>query len=226
MDVNGKTAKGLTAIDLFDIVMENPDDLHTREILHQAGAKNVTDASVNSLQYSLPAQAQNENNMVDNRSFSTLDWIRHFRSQAERDSSSDTTDTRNVLLVVTALIATVTFQAGLSPPSAVSASNFGLILFLFANTFSLIGSTNIIMYLTGGFPFQRELNMSMIAMIAAYGIAVASTPSGERTIMLQSGQFLVQVSFWLPLTLVWLPTYLKNAWRKCISRGRLLPLRR
>ena len=34
---NAKNSNGLTAIDVLDTVMANADDLHTREILEQAG---------------------------------------------------------------------------------------------------------------------------------------------------------------------------------------------
>lgn len=48
------------------------------------------------------------------------DWIKYFRYQRKRDSSSDT---RNALLVVAMLIAIVTFQAGVNPPSSFSTGN-------------------------------------------------------------------------------------------------------
>ncbi|KAF8412854.1 hypothetical protein HHK36_000826 [Tetracentron sinense] len=45
---------------------------------------------------------------------SSKDWFKYFQFQVNRDSPSNT---RSTLLVVAALIATVTFQAGVNPPS-------------------------------------------------------------------------------------------------------------
>ncbi|KAF5455807.1 hypothetical protein F2P56_025344 [Juglans regia] len=48
------------------------------------------------------------------------DWVSYFQYKPERDSASDV---RSALLVVMALIAAATFQAGLNPPGGVWQDN-------------------------------------------------------------------------------------------------------
>lgn len=79
--------------------IDNPNDDRLKEILQCAGAL-VTETPPHTLS-SNPKPSK--------------DWIKYFQFQMERDSPSDT---RNALLVVAALIATVTFQAGMNPPSS------------------------------------------------------------------------------------------------------------
>ncbi|WRX07885.1 PGG domain - like 1, partial [Theobroma cacao] len=143
----------------------------------------------------------------------------------ERDSPSDT---RNVLLVVAALIASVTFQEGLNPPSglleydsqsnpasgnvtragpavtsafvaasALLGTQATSYLFLFWNSFGLTASLSIIIYLTGGFPFQRELLISMLSMMFSYGFSIygRDSPSDVRNILLIVATLIAAVTF-------------------------------
>nr|DAD40029.1 TPA_asm: hypothetical protein HUJ06_014352 [Nelumbo nucifera] len=106
-----------------------------------------------------------------------------------------THETRNVLLVVAALIATVSFQAGVNPPGGVWQDDDGghkagrsiyadhpvaFSLFLTANTLGLSASINIIAYLTYGFPLYMEVLIAIYSMIGTYASAVvAVTPKGS-----------------------------------------------
>ncbi|XP_031281817.1 ankyrin repeat-containing protein BDA1-like [Pistacia vera] len=104
LELNVRNSRGFTATDLLDnSPVDNPNDIRLKEILQFAGA----------LSTETP-----HNTMINNPKHSTgvsKDWIKYFQFQMERDSPSDT---RNALLVVAALIATVTFQAGMNPPSS------------------------------------------------------------------------------------------------------------
>ncbi|XP_024022313.1 uncharacterized protein LOC112091862, partial [Morus notabilis] len=106
-------------MDIMDLLMENPIDVQLRECLRLAGALRARDIanSIPSTPISNPPVPQvtvNVHNNLPNPVAEKEDWIRYFRFQKKRDSPSDT---RNALLVVAALIATVTFQAGVNPPA-------------------------------------------------------------------------------------------------------------
>ncbi|KAJ0052793.1 hypothetical protein Pint_00073 [Pistacia integerrima] len=104
LELNVRNSGGFTAMDLLDNTpMDNPNDVRLKEILQFAGALGTETP---------------HNTLIKNPKPSTgvsKDWIKYFQFQMERDSPSDT---RNTLLVVAALIATVTFQAGINPPSS------------------------------------------------------------------------------------------------------------
>ncbi|XP_010241720.1 PREDICTED: uncharacterized protein LOC104586248 [Nelumbo nucifera] len=118
--------------------------------------------------------------------------FKYFRFHINRDSPSAT---RNALLVVAALIATVTFQAGANPPGGVwqdtklghepgtsiySKSPVPFTLFLVANTVGLSASISIITYLTIGFPLYAEVITALYSMILTYASSViAVTPKGS-----------------------------------------------
>ncbi|XVE76828.1 hypothetical protein DITRI_Ditri13aG0011600 [Diplodiscus trichospermus] len=119
-------------------------------------------------------------------------WYRHFQYEEGRDRPSDV---RNVLLVVATVIAAVTFQAGVNPPSgvwddnkdgpdghaagqAIYASQPGAYyVFLIANTLAFSSSILVIVSLTYRFPFQFEVIVAIISMSVTYGSAIfAVTP--------------------------------------------------
>ncbi|KAJ0052795.1 hypothetical protein Pint_00075 [Pistacia integerrima] len=104
LELNVRNSRGFTAMDLLDNTpVDNPNDVRLKEILQSAGALGTETP---------------HNTLINNPNPSTgvsKDWIKYFQFQMKRDSLSDT---RNALLVVAALIATVTFQAGINPPSS------------------------------------------------------------------------------------------------------------
>ncbi|XVE76827.1 hypothetical protein DITRI_Ditri13aG0011500 [Diplodiscus trichospermus] len=117
-------------------------------------------------------------------------WYKHFRYEEERDKPNDVW---NVMLIVTTLVAAVTFQAGVNPPGgvwqddnnghlagrAIYASRSGAYyVFLIFNTVALSASVLVIISLTYRFPFQLEVVVATISMIVTYGSAIfAVTPS-------------------------------------------------
>ncbi|CDP09408.1 unnamed protein product [Coffea canephora] len=179
---------------------------------------------------SFVSQAKHQQNIADHQSQPSKDWFNYFKFQIQRESPSDT---RNVLLVVAALIATVTFQAGVTPPSSIldmsnqpndenQAAIFGShatsYLFLFSNSLGLTASLSIIIYLTRGFPFQRELLICVFAMMFSYGFSVSGILKGQKQEKEMAGYILLTVAFLLPFLIRWLPTWGKMAWKKCARR--------
>lgn len=257
VEVNARNSRGFTAMDIIDIaLLENPSDFQLKETLQQAGG-------------ALNGSAQNHHNysnvFVSNvnqeASHDHKDWIKYFRYQRKRDSPSDT---RNALLVVATLIATVTFQAGVNPPSSFSLTNSNNTLnnsanterkvgvsyktmdldhnilspspvspemylpnppfvigigsafanlatlaasemFLFGNSLGLAASLNVIIYLTAGFPFQRELHISIYSMMFAYGWSLQGLQAAKGLRNLILG-----FAFLLPFSLRWFPRWAKR----------------
>ncbi|XVE76826.1 hypothetical protein DITRI_Ditri13aG0011400 [Diplodiscus trichospermus] len=117
-------------------------------------------------------------------------WYKRFQYDEGRDQPSDV---RNVLLVVSTLIAAVTFQAGINPPGGVwqdddsghiagqaiyASQSEAYHIFLIANTLALSASILVIISLTCRFPFHFEIIVATISMIVTYGSAIfAVTPS-------------------------------------------------
>ncbi|PON99757.1 PGG domain containing protein [Trema orientale] len=116
-------------------------------------------------------------------------WFKCFQYDKKQDKPSET---RNVLLIVTALITAVTFQAGVNPPGGVWQDNDGghtagraiyatrqtpFYVFLISNTLALSSAILVIICLTYRFPFHFEVWLATISMIITYGSAVfAVTP--------------------------------------------------
>ncbi|KAI3444824.1 hypothetical protein Pfo_001489, partial [Paulownia fortunei] len=192
----------------------------------------------------------------DLQSEPSKNWFKYFKFQMQRDSPGDT---RNALLVVAALIATVCFQAGIDPPNgildkaprsntpnqgvqersfvgpaegsalAAAAAIFGSratsFLFLFANSLGLTASTCIIIYLTAGFPFQRELHIALYSMMFTYGFAISTIIKGIDTKKKTMAHLLVTIAFTLPFAQRWLPRWGRRAWKHCRNRDvRKTPL--
>ncbi|XVF79714.1 hypothetical protein PTKIN_Ptkin15bG0011600 [Pterospermum kingtungense] len=242
LEVNATNSKGLTAMDILDIVMEEPNDIHIRKILQEVN---------NSAHLHPPSRKVSRNKLSwhELTEEPLMDWFKYFKFQLKRDSPSDT---RNVLLVVAALIASVTFQAGLNPPdsllqnsqpkpdsentppvarspsgisppafipgptvtsaiaavSAILGGQATSYMFLFGNSFGLTASLSIIIYLTVGFPFQRELLMAILSMMFTYGCSVYSLTENDGV-----AYGLVTVAFILPFAFRWLPTWVNKAWK-------------
>ena len=116
-------------------------------------------------------------------------WLGYFRFDEDRDAPSEV---RNILLVITTLIAAVTFQAGVNPPGGIwqddmdghnagwafYASNKGAYsVFLISNTLAFSTSILVIMCLNYNFPLYLELRIATVSMIVSYGSLVfAVTP--------------------------------------------------
>ncbi|KAJ8748718.1 hypothetical protein K2173_011267 [Erythroxylum novogranatense] len=118
-------------------------------------------------------------------------WLRHFQYEEERDSPNEA---RTVLLVVAALIAAVTFQAGVNPPGGIwqetseghvagraiyATHKEAFYVFLFSNTLAFSSSISVIGYITHGFPFRFETLVAIFCMAVTYGSSVLAVMPRE-----------------------------------------------
>uniref|UniRef100_A0A803NH61 Uncharacterized protein n=1 Tax=Cannabis sativa TaxID=3483 RepID=A0A803NH61_CANSA len=79
-------------------------------------------------------------------------------------------------------------------------------MFLFGNSLGLTASLNVIIYLTAGFPFQRELHISIYSMLFAYGWSVQGLESSENS-KVGMRNVILGFAFLLPFVLRWFPRW-------------------
>ena len=184
--INAINSKGLTAMDIMDIILKenvSSDDVHLKDILHRAGALTAADAAaattaaphvtVNIVPNNDPAQGVGAHQAAGSRANrGTTDWLNYFMFNKNKESP---TETRNTLLVVIVLIITVTFQAGVSPPSHILNAIQGqrerrwrALFFYLPNTVGLFAPTVLLIILTTRFPLRLPLYISMVALWSTY----------------------------------------------------------
>jgi protein-S-isoprenylcysteine O-methyltransferase Ste14 len=107
-------------------------------------------------------------------------------------------DIRNVMLVAVALVAAVTFQAGISPPGGVwqdtkkeiddqhvagqaiySSQRVPFYFFLICNTLAFSSSIYLLLSLTFGYPFFLEVFVATFSMSGTYAAAIFSVTPYE-----------------------------------------------
>lgn len=116
-----------------------------------------------------------------------------FRFRYDEDQETPT-ETRNVLLIVVALIAAVTFSAGVNPPGGVWQDNVqghkagraiyadqkqAFYVFLISNTIALSTCILIIISLTYKFPYHFEIWVATLSMFATYASAIFAIAPDE-----------------------------------------------
>lgn len=234
LQLNTPNKKGLTPLDIADLLIESSTDVHLRKVLHHAGGAASSEFHVVVSENPNSDTTKNPQNQKQ-KPQNWLEMVKHFEFQWQRDSPGEA---RETLLVVAALIATVTFEAGINPPSylfesssdtnvTVSGSNLteswneiqrigsdsssvaSITVFLVANSVALSTAISIVDYLTGGLPFQRELRVSISGMIFAYCWSLANTkPTGKiKTVLLIFAICMPLFLRLLPLTMAMLRKY-------------------
>ncbi|GLT62739.1 hypothetical protein SLA2020_353510 [Shorea laevis] len=131
--------------------------------------------------------------------------LEYFEFKKGRDSPSEA---RTVLLLVASLVATSTFQMGLSPPGGTWQDNYvpdknnatstdeahvagtsilatsdrvSFLLFAFFNSIGFVVSLSMINILARNFPLQLELQVCIITMFITYGYTLSCiTPKDQK----------------------------------------------
>ncbi|XVF54852.1 hypothetical protein PTKIN_Ptkin05aG0214200 [Pterospermum kingtungense] len=116
-EVNAVNQSGLTALDVLQILPSEAGDREIAEILQHAGAVSTRDVMIS------PVPSHESHNEVNNNSITqqrcqrkTDDLLEYFKFKKERDSPGEA---HSALLVIAVLVATATFQVGLSPPAGI-----------------------------------------------------------------------------------------------------------
>lgn len=188
LEVNAINKSGLTALDLLLIFPSEAGDREIQEILQGAGALKAQDLTFHNTTSSSSTRDTPVNNQLK-------DLIEYFRFHVGRDSPSDV---RSTLLVIAVLVATATYQVGISPPGDVwqddgqghlpGTSIMGTrdltsyILLVSCNSIGFNVSVYMIATLTKKFPLQTELQICLLALYVTFNVAVTATsPKSART---------------------------------------------
>ncbi|KAL2906606.1 Protein RER1D [Bienertia sinuspersici] len=189
LEVNAVNKSGLTALDLLLIFPSEAGDREIQEILQGAGASKAQNLIPNSTTCNSTTNLDPPSNNCRAK-----DLIDFFRFHDGRDSPSDV---RSTLLVIAVLVATATYQVGISPPgdvwqeddeghvagtSIMATHNLvSYILLVSSNSIGFNVSLYMICTLTSKFPLQTELQVCIFALYMTFITAVTATsPKSTR----------------------------------------------
>ncbi|KAK0575166.1 hypothetical protein LWI29_034885 [Acer saccharum] len=115
VNVNAKNFNGLTAMDMFNLMGDSRDN-NVGKILHRAKAKPSSQVSASPT--SLAQFFFRDLTLIEKRD--------KYFGVSGRNQKKSADDIRNIVLVVAVLIATATYQAGLSPPGGYWQDDFNV----------------------------------------------------------------------------------------------------
>lgn len=195
MEVNAVNQGGLTALDTLAIFPSEAGDREIEEILRNAGANRARELFLS------PTPSIQGRSLIKNSTTNYL--VDYFEFHKGRDSPSEV---RSALLVIAVLVATATYQVGLSPPGGVWQDNtsptqnnnkttnyagksimgtenlVSFELFAISNSIGFFVSLFMINTLISKFPLQLELQICLLAMYITYSIAVVFVAPKEITV--------------------------------------------
>ncbi|PPD66183.1 hypothetical protein GOBAR_DD36939 [Gossypium barbadense] len=178
VEVNGLNANGLTAMDVLAQSRRGLKDFDIAESLRDAGAIRAAEI----LHWKTETTPLIAQNVATNQPDTQHQWV-----QKTYKKEDWLTRKRDSLMVVASLMATMSFQAGLTPPGGLWQDDFtgtatershesghSIIAdtnqsyytqYLAANTTSFMASMSIILLLVTGLPFQRRFFMWILTVI-------------------------------------------------------------
>ncbi|XP_059639400.1 ankyrin repeat-containing protein BDA1-like [Cornus florida] len=198
MDVNAINANGFTVLDILEQSQRDVKDFDIGKCLQGAGALRAKDIALASGYENRTIRPNGTPLYVHDQRNVPKSIVPHQGEWLEKK--------RDALIVVASLIATMAFQAGVSPPGgawqdntsphrageAIMAYNYpdSYPIFLRANTIGFVASLSTILLLISGLPFKRRIFMwilmvimwlTVTAMAVTYVMAiVVVTPIKER----------------------------------------------
>ncbi|XVE74136.1 hypothetical protein DITRI_Ditri11bG0174700 [Diplodiscus trichospermus] len=195
VDVNAMNSSGFTPKDVLDLLLQNGGDfhdIHIYQMFQQARAVKAREITAHPDNFQLTEAERSNNTQVVQSSCSWNLW-----QQLMKEVSESSTETQSALMVVAVLIATVTYQAILSPPSGFYESERGksatitvqkrtlmpgeaimasdpeiFAVFTVFNAIGFFASLAMISLLTSGFPLRACLRLAILSMTGTYVIAV------------------------------------------------------
>ncbi|KNA06239.1 hypothetical protein SOVF_182470 [Spinacia oleracea] len=189
LEVNAINKSCLTALDLLSIFPSEAGDREIQEILLCSGALKSRDLTPHT---TTTCSSSTTNDPSANSH--SKDLVKYFSFHNGRDSPSDA---RSALLVIAVLVATATYQVGISPPGDVWQDNgeghlagtsimgtrdlISFIVLVSCNSIGFNVSLYMIATLTSKFPLQTELQICLLALYVTFNVAVTGTsPKGAR----------------------------------------------
>ncbi|KAJ9678598.1 hypothetical protein PVL29_020695 [Vitis rotundifolia] len=232
-EVNLMNKTGLTALDVLLIFPSEAGDREIKEILHSAGAKRAQDIAFPPASFGTQNHARlNRTTTVETCSMQPNNLVNYFRFHRGRDAPGEV---RSALLVIAVLVATATYQVGLSPPGGVWQDNsgtnqsnstatnkahfagqsifstLGIIsygIFVLFNSIGFSVSLYIISILTSKFPMHFELQICLLAMFFTYNTAIITISPVNLKI------FLIVLTSILPLIVSLVATWVREYVKK------------
>ncbi|KAI3968679.1 hypothetical protein MKX01_028829 [Papaver californicum] len=132
LQVNAKNSLNLTALDIFDLLLSSSCEIHVIEIketLRNAGAERSRDIVPNDQQFGgvippTPVISVHQDHVIipirqDPIMSRATKVLKDFSKEIFGEIENSTSETRNALMVVVVLIATITYQGGINPPGDV-----------------------------------------------------------------------------------------------------------
>ncbi|XP_060673355.1 ankyrin repeat-containing protein BDA1-like [Ziziphus jujuba] len=235
VDLNSINSSGFTPRDVLDFILQSggeSSDYKMVEIFQQAGALKARDLVTSTSRCSHIHQVQS----TEANPTSALSHLMNLRRELTKEIESSSMETQSALMVVAVLIATMTYQAILSPPSGFWSAESGkshisncirhrkeiavgeaimgtdpevYAVFTVFNAIGFFASVGMIYLLTSGFPLRAGLRLAILSMTATYVIAMVYEAPTKMKIV-----FTV-VSFMGLIVLVELARFVLWLMRKC-----------
>ncbi|KAF9671816.1 hypothetical protein SADUNF_Sadunf12G0087900 [Salix dunnii] len=192
-EVNAINHAGITALDVILLFPSEAGDREIVEILGSAKAMRARDTVSSTVTNS---HTSTENTPTPEGLWSNgNNLVEYFKFKKYRDSPSEA---RGTLLVIAVLVATATFQVGVSPPGGfwqdsnipdqknstnnahfagqsimATTNKVGFMLFVFFNSVGFSMSLYMLYVLTSKFPLQFELQICLLSIYCTYGTVLS-----------------------------------------------------
>ncbi|KAG6657187.1 hypothetical protein CIPAW_04G072700 [Carya illinoinensis] len=167
-EVNATNRMGYTALDVLEFSPRDFKYLRIQDIFKEAGARRCTNLMISTSSSLGPtvrpgAEAQTAQNTFNEavqasqssrflRSWSWVEYLRHQGNWME--------ERRGTLMVVATVIATMAFQAGITPPGGTAVLSYAwpltYLIFLAFNSVSFVASLCAMLLIISGFPLRNK----------------------------------------------------------------------
>lgn len=180
--MNALNKSNLTALDVVLLVPSDSGYNDIESLLRDGGPQRARSLSSNQSTVSEQQTLRSSSGSLRRKRDYIIKyfWTDYFKFQYE---GSDPNKVRSDLLVVVTLLATATFQAGLSPPGGMTEEQVPTIsrydikqfvCFVVFNSLGFFTSLNIIVAVTRNYPMALDLYIAILGVMLTYTIAVSS----------------------------------------------------
>ncbi|XP_040995120.1 ankyrin repeat-containing protein BDA1-like [Juglans microcarpa x Juglans regia] len=239
VDVNSVNSSGFTPKDVLELMLQSGDESSLYdlvEMFHHAGALKsgemiATNQTLTACHRNDQAKYQHPDANPPSRTIpSSSSRLSKIWKELTKEIEESSMESQNALMVVAVLIATITYQAMLSPPSGILSpekrTKFGthftrryvapgeaamandpevFALFTVFNGIGFIASIGIISLLSKGFPLRAGLRLAMLSMTATFVIGVFYiAPTNDGTVYVVAALMGVGVFVEFALFMLWL----------------------